>query len=169
MFPSKMRSLGVETVLKVAHLNNYYADENVRLECAVDNGLRVISFRSENRLFLKGVRIAQVPYRISSDDFRIVLNIMDTGLNEVLLTCRFNLSRNPNQPRYAMYFLDVEPVELCPKVRYQILITIEETNPENSRLATVVDVEGAESLIRFQYFQCFLNKEVIMDKLFFMS
>lgn len=108
-----------------------------RLECINKLGLRVMKFKLNRRLFLTKVIVSNVPNRISADGYVTSLLVQDMDLSEIVSRNDFCLKRGDlTPPRPGRYELDVkEPVELCPKVNYELRITID--NPTNPKVEMI--------------------------------
>lgn len=140
---------------------------SVRFERVFDKGLRNIRVRFDCRLFLKRISIAGVPSRITTDGSIVTIRVIDTVLKELVSTFEFVLARAPDQPPMAAsYKLDFEPIELCPKILYEITVSVDPPNPEiiHYRLPEVRDY----NTLRFHYYkqQRYLD-ELYVDELHF--
>jgi hypothetical protein len=182
MFPTKRRCLGIETIVKASDLsltNRVHLveglevalpDQVVGFERVRDRGLRLVRFKVDRRLFLKRVGLTNVPNRFSADGYRVVVKILDTIINEVVNVFEFELARKANQPPTpAEYMLDIDPVELCPKIWYELEVSIEGPEVPKTKRVPLMDSANEKQVVLLQYYGRCFNDEAIIDELLFMS
>lgn len=131
-FSTVNRSLNRIMTVKPSHLGRSSAIDALerveqRFERSVSSAMRAIKFKVNQRIFLRRVDISHVPNRVCSDAYQAMIRIVDMDLNEVVGRADFVLKRdNENMnPRGGRYDLEVGMVELCPKINYEIIVTIE--------------------------------------------
>lgn len=90
-------------------------------------GHRSVQLKLMQRVFLKDVVIENVPHRVCLDHFVTAIRVTDLDLDEIVSHTDYALKRDEAMtPRPARFDLSLaSPLELCPKVRYQIDISIE--------------------------------------------
>lgn len=140
-----------------------------RLECINKLGLRVMKFKLNRRLFLTKVVVSNVPNRISADGYVTSLLVQDMDLSEIVSRNDFCLKRGDlTPPRPGRYELDVkEPVELCPKVNYELRITID--NPAKPKLDMVrKQGETQEFVFYLEKYGRIWDEEVQMEEIHFL-
>lgn len=140
-----------------------------RLECINKLGLRVMKFKLNRRLFLTKVIVSNVPNRISVDGYVTSLLVQDMDLSEIVSRNDFCLKRGElTPPRPGRYELDVkEPVELCPKVNYELRITID--NPTHPKVEMVrKQGESQEFVFYLEKYGRIWDEEVQIEEVHFL-
>lgn len=140
-------------------------------ERAASKGLRSIKFRVHNRVFLKRVDLSNVPDRISIGTFVTVLRIFDLDLNESVARHDFILKRqNPSMARSGRYDLELtDPVELCPKICYEIQVSIEGPTRATPTDNVKVKLPGvSDAFFLFEKYSQIYDHEVQVSELQFM-
>lgn len=133
-FSTVNRCLNRQMSIKPTQLTRSAGTEAVdgleqRFERSASAALRAIKFKVNQRIFLKRVDICNVPPRVCKDDFQAAIRVVDMDLNEVVGRADFVLKRENDDPRTGRYDLEVGMIELCPKISYEILVTIEGPKP----------------------------------------
>lgn len=140
-----------------------------RLECINKLGLRVMKFKLNRRLFLTKVIVGNVPNRISVDGYVTSLLVQDVDLSEIVSRNDFCLKRGDlTPPRPGRYELDIkEPVELCPKVNYELRITID--NPGHPKMDMVrKQGEFQEFIFYLERYGRIWDEEVQIEEIHFL-
>jgi len=169
MFPVGMRTLNQELVVKARDIPNdsELLGSKFRMERVVDRGFRSVRFRVDNRIFLKRITLSNVPHRVTIDKYVVAVKVLDCALNEIVQSFEYNLTRQQGYPPTpAAYKLDLDPIELCPKITYEISIAVEPANPETKIVKTRNDT-GGHATVRFQYFGRIYPDDVVVDELHF--
>lgn len=135
-FSTVSRCLNREMSIKPSQLGRSTGTDAVdggeqRFERSATSAMRAIKFKVNQRIFLKRVDISNVPGRVCNESFQATIRVVDMDLNEVVGRADFVLKRDDNCPRGGRYDLEVGMIELCPKISYEILVTIEgpKSNP----------------------------------------
>lgn len=128
-FSGPVRCLNRKMNVKTADLMNPNDEITIArcFERAADSALRAVKLKVNQRLFLTEIDIDNVPARICNQSFNACIRILDTDLNEVVGRFDYVLKRDEQNtnPRGGKYELDIGMIELCPKIGYEILFTIE--------------------------------------------
>ena len=147
-FSTVSRCLMREMSIKPSQLGRSSGTEAVegveqRFERSATAAMRAIKFKVNQRIFLKRVDISNVPTRVCNETFQAAIRVLDMDLNEVVGRADFVLKRDNNQcPRGGRYDLDVGMIELCPKISYEILVTIEGPKPNPAVEQAKVHAKG---------------------------
>jgi len=185
MFPTHRRWQNEPVVIKVSQLpgNELYKHKielnpdgtpnstlpPLRFERVADKGCRSIRIRSDHRMFLTKLCLAGVPSRFTTDNYVVTLRIIDTILNELILSTEFILTRAGGEaPATAAYKLDMEPVEFCPKILYELNLSIDRANPELT-IVRVMEIRDY-NIVRLQHYEKgMVTDGIFVDELHFMT
>jgi len=152
MFNATPRMVGIQFSLPIPDtVGDYsFSDDSPRLDHVHVSGFRHIKFSLYNRVFLRGIELANVPSRLCTPDYKTSLRVTDLDLNEVIARTDFIFKREPFQaPRPGKYeLLMTNTIELCPKIKYEILLTVDGpiSKPEKKDLRKSVKVDGQKDL-----------------------
>jgi hypothetical protein len=164
MFSSVVRTGKKTIIIKADDIDR---SAGGRFERVVSKSLRSIRMRLDHRLFLTKITLSNVPNRVTTDKFVVSFRIVDTVLSELVMNAEFTLTREPHQAaQSAVYRLDIDPVELCPKIVYEIFVTLEHPDPQT----TFIKVKELPNYnhIRFQYCEnSFGEERITVDELHF--
>lgn len=139
-----------------------------RFERCAEKGMRSIKLLVLRRLFLTRVRVQKVPFRFSLDKYLAVVRVLDLDINEVLFKQDFSLVREDESPVAARYDLRLDPVEFCPRVRYEIVLSFEPPSSASTSRTLKLSAPVGGSLTLDYYGQCF-DEEARVDQLEFMA
>lgn len=167
LFPSTVRSLGNQFVLKRSDFPSDANGSDFRMEPAIGKGFRVMRFQVANRLFIKSVGISNVPYRWGGHHLRIT--VQDREANELVKAAEYMLTCIHEHPLVpATYTVCLEPmVEVCPLVNYEVRFSIEKPGFPDRMMARVTDAENVA--LYFNYCGSVSKDEVVIEELNFSS
>ncbi|KAI1295615.1 BTB/POZ domain-containing protein 1 [Halotydeus destructor] len=170
MFPVGVRSLNQEIVVKASQLplDPDCLGGKYRMERVADRGFRSIRFRVDHRIFLKKITLTNVPNRVSGDRMIVTVKVIDCVLSEIVSYYEFNLTRNQGYPPTAAnYKLDLDPVELCPKITYEVNVSVENRDNPETKIVKAVGEDKAHATVRFLYYGRVFSEELVVDELYF--
>lgn len=173
LYSSVPRTLKIEFSVKASEMPKESGNQvQIRsyFERAASKGLRSIKLKVHNRVFLKRVDLVNVPDRVSVGTFVTVIRVLDLDLNESVARHDFVLKRqSPSPARSGRYDLELtEPVELCPKISYEIQVSVE--GPKNAPTENVrVKVPSlCDAFFLFEKYARIFDEEVQIAELLFM-
>lgn len=177
LYSAVPRTLKIEFSVKASEMPRELGGNQVHLrghfERAVSKGLRSIKLKVHNRVFLKRVDLVNVPDRLGDGAFVTVIRVLDLDLNESVARHDFVLKRhNPSHlpPRSGRYDLELsEPVELCPKISYEIQVSVEGPKDAPTENVRVKLPEGlCDAFFLFDKYARIFDDEVQVAELLFM-
>lgn len=144
----------------------------VPFERISSRGFRNIRFKVTRRLFLTRISLNQVPFRVVTDSSQTVLRVMDADLNEIIFRADYALKRGPQMPpRPGRYDLALDGVELCPKVAYEILVSVEKpkgTSDVDFVKHAADDEDHQDVIFTFERYGRVFDEEMMIDEMDFM-
>jgi BTB/POZ domain/BTB And C-terminal Kelch len=175
-FSNQRRWLQEEVSVRASHVTtnpSALIPEIPHFERCSHNGMRSIKFHISRRMFMTRVNLANVPQRFSLDKYTTILRVFDLDLNEIIFTREYTLVRNDSTPRPASFELAMEPLELCPKIGYELVLSIEPLSSSSSSSSKTVKLQGPQGYyddesIVFDFYGRVFKEEAQIDQIFFM-